>query len=147
MSKVFLDTSVLFSAVYSQQGAARDLIRIAIQGKVELVVSALVLEETERNIVKKASHKLETYKTFVNTVGFTVIDDPTKEEVAAALVYTVLKDAPIVAAAIKAQPDYLATYDRKDLLDPPQVTAQSGLNIVTPDVVVNALGGVDESSN
>ena len=50
-----------------------------------------------------------------------------------------LKDAPIVAAAIAAQVDYLVTYDRKHLLDPAEVTEKSGLRIVTPHVVVNLL--------
>lgn len=54
--------------------------------------------------------------------------------------YVAAKDAPIVAAAISARPDYLVTtYDRTHLLDPPEVAQRSGLTIVTPDVVVRAV--------
>jgi putative PIN family toxin of toxin-antitoxin system len=143
MSKVFLDTSVLFSAIYSQQGAARELLRLAIREKVALYISPLVLEETERNIGKKAPEKLDTYRALMQVVPFTVAPDPSKEAVLAASAYTALKDAPIIAAARTVDPDYFVTYDRKDLLDKPEVAAQSGLTIVTPDVVVSILRGDD----
>ena len=149
MSKVFLDTSVLFAAIYSERGTARDLLRLAILEKATLYVSGLVLEETERNIEKKAPEKLETYQALMNSVAFTIVADPSKEEVLAAYAYTVLKDAPIIAAAINAHPDYFVTYDRKDLLDKPEVAEKSGLKIVTPDVVVKFLSeqDLDENAN
>jgi hypothetical protein len=50
--------------------------------------------------------------------------------------YVEPKDAAIIAAAIKAHPDYLATLDRKHLLDPPEVAARSGLTILTPGDVL-----------
>jgi putative PIN family toxin of toxin-antitoxin system len=139
MTKVFVDTSVLFAAIYSERGSARDLIRLAVMQEITLHISALVLEETERNIAKKAPEKLETYHALMKAVGFTLVADPSEEEVAAAYAYTALKDAPIIAAAIHVQPEYFVTYDRKDLLDKPEVSQQSGLKIVTPDIVVNVI--------
>jgi hypothetical protein len=41
----------------------------------------------------------------------------------------------------------LATYDRKDLHDPPQVAANSGLRIVTPDVIVAAIKNQGKSED
>lgn len=139
MSRVFVDASVLFPAAYSETSSARDLIRLSLRGQVTLLVSRLVLEETERNIRKKAPTKLVSFRAIVEAEVFTLVPDPTKEEVLAALEYTVLKDAPIVAAAKAAQVDYLVTYDHKDLLDKPEVAAKSGLRIVTPDIVVAAI--------
>lgn len=72
-----------------------------------------------------------------------IVDDPTPEEVATAALYTREKDAIIVAAAIKATPDYLATYDHKDLLDPPEVAEKSGLTIVRPEVIIKQLGPLE----
>ena len=143
MRKVFLDTSVLFAAVYSERGAARDLIRLAVLQKVTLYISGLVVEETERNLEKKAPQKLGAYHELMKAVAFTIVPDPSKEEVLAAYAYTVLKDAPIIAAAIVVQPDYFVTYDRKDLLDKPEVGEKSGLTIVTPDVVVKSVSDQD----
>lgn len=138
-SKVFVDTSVLFAATYSATGYARDLIRLGLQGKVILVISDDVLEEVKRNLADKAPGKLGVFTSQIEGAIFEVVGDPTRDEVLAAATYTVLKDAPIVAAAIKAQVDYLVTYDHKHLLDRPEVAEKSGLRIVTPDVVVTAI--------
>jgi predicted nucleic acid-binding protein len=46
------------------------------------------------------------------------------------------KDAPIVAAALTAQVDYLVTYDRKHLLaQAERIRSAYNLAVVTPDVV------------
>ena len=49
-----------------------------------------------------------------------------------------------MAAAIAAKPDYLVTYDRRHLIEPPEVAEQSSLEIVTQDVVVKI---VDRQEN
>ena len=41
-------------------------------------------------------------------------------------------DVPIVVAAMKAQVDYLVSFNRRHLIDDPGVAAQSGLRIGTP---------------
>ena len=61
MLRVFLDSSVLFSAAYSSTGSSRDLIREAIRGNLTLVVSPEVLDETQRNLEQKAPHVLGSY--------------------------------------------------------------------------------------
>jgi len=134
--RVFFDTSVLFAAAYSSTGAARDLIKLALDDRLQIVVSQDVLEEARRNLLKKAPEKIAVYRQLIELIEPEIAPTPSKEEVQQAEKYVAQKDAPIIAAAIKAQPDYLATYDRKDLLDPPQVAANSGLRIVTPDVIV-----------
>ncbi len=54
MLRVFVDASVLFSAVYSPNGSAFDLIRFALQGKVIVILSHDVIDEVERNLGRKA---------------------------------------------------------------------------------------------
>ena len=144
MTRVFVDASVLFATTYSLTGSARDLVQLALEGKVTLVVSPVVLGEVERNLSKKAPEKVEFYKILIEVIPFELASDPTKEELLEAATYTKLKDAPIVAAARKARVEYLVTYDRKHLIDPPEVAEKSGLMIVTPDVVVRA---IHESEN
>jgi predicted nucleic acid-binding protein len=65
--------------------------------------------------------------------------EPTKDQVLQVAEYTQAKDAPVIAAAKTANPDFLATYDRKHLIDPPLVAEKSGLRIVTPDAVLAAI--------
>jgi predicted nucleic acid-binding protein len=48
--RLFIDSSVLFAAAYSNRGHAHDLVQMGIRGQVTLVMSRLVLEETRRNL-------------------------------------------------------------------------------------------------
>jgi putative PIN family toxin of toxin-antitoxin system len=138
--RVFLDTSVLFSAIFSAHGSARDLLHLADQNIVTLIVSQDVLDETERNLLKNSPAKLPLYTLLIDALAPEIVGDPTPAEVEAVAQYTAQKDASIVAAAINANPDYLVTYDEKDLLRPPEVAEQSGLKIVRPDIVIQKLG-------
>lgn len=138
--RIFLDTSVLLSAIFSAHGHARDLLDLAGQDALTLIISQDVLAETERNLLKKSPGKIPVLTTLLAVLEPEMAEDPTPEEVAAAAAYTAEKDASIVAAAIKVKPDYLVTYDHKDLLDPPEVAARSGLAIVRPEVVIRRLG-------
>ncbi len=139
MISVFVDSSVLFAAVYSSRGIARDLVNLAITQQVQLVITPFALEEVRRNIALDFPEKLSLYEAVVMNIPFRMISNPTHEQIVMAAQYTVIKDAPIIAAAINAQVDYLVTYDREQLLDRPEVAEKSGLRIVTPDVVIAAL--------
>jgi hypothetical protein len=55
--------------------------------------------------------------------------------------YTFPKDAPIVAAAKKAQVDFVASFDRKHLVGVPHVAQRSGLAIVLPEQLLAAIRG------
>lgn len=136
--RVFLDASVLFSAAYSAKGAARELLLLGHQRKVALIVSELVLEETRRNLHGFAPDTLPLLDRLLDAIPFWKVQ-PTKSEVLLAAKYTELKDAAIVAAAIRAKADYLTTFDRQHLINPVEVSQQSGLTIVTPDIVVAAV--------
>jgi predicted nucleic acid-binding protein len=148
VSSVFFDASALYAAAYSTGGAARELLRLALRGQIRVVVSQDVLDETERNLTRKAPEVLETYGQLLHLLTPEVVN-PTREEVWAAEEYVAQKDAPIIAAAIRAQPDYLVTFDRKHLIDPPEVAEQSELRIVTPGAALRALReqSTDEEDN
>jgi len=145
MIRVFFDTSVLFAAAYSSTGSARDLVRLAIEQKIIAVVSQDVLNETERNIQKKVPQLLTAYQEFLVAFDPQIVPSPPAETTQAAEAYTVAKDAPIIAAAQLAKPDYFVTYDQKHLLNVPGVATRSGLIITTPDVVVRTIQ--DELNN
>ena len=133
-----MDASVLFSAVVSLTGASRELLRYAVTGDVTLVVSPYVLVEVENNLTQKApvnAHRFEQIKTLVKFESV----QPDQAAVEAAAEYTVQKDAPVVAAAILGDCEYLTTYDRKHLINPAEVAAKSGRKIVTPDKVLDAI--------
>ncbi|MBP8973654.1 MAG: PIN domain-containing protein [Anaerolineae bacterium] len=54
MNRVFVDASVLFSAIQSPTGHARDLLRLSLSQAVTLVVSSYVLDEVRVNLARKA---------------------------------------------------------------------------------------------
>ena len=142
MIRVFLDASVLFSTSYSKTGSSRDLLREAIRGNLEIVVSRHVLEEAERNLAQKAPGALPAFRELLALIAAEVAEKPALEELKRAATYINLKDAPIVAAAAKARVDYLVTWDRKHFIDDPRVAEKSGLMILTPDKLMAIVKGV-----
>jgi len=138
MIRAFIDASVLFAASLSPTGASREIIRQAVRGKVALVASRLVFEETEENLADKAPEALPAFHQFLDAVPFETVR-PSKREVLQAAEYSALKDAPIVAAAKRAQVDYLVSLDRRHLVGVPEVAQQSGLKIVLPSELLEQI--------
>jgi predicted nucleic acid-binding protein len=132
MIRAFIDASVLFAGCLSARGASREIIQMGVQGGITLVVSDIVLEETRRNLAGKAPRALPFFQQLVEAIPLTVVK-ATKREVLRAAQYTELKDAPIVAAALRGKVDYLVSLDRKHLVGVQQVQVQSGLAIVLPE--------------
>ena len=138
MIRAFIDSSLFFAASLSSHGASNEILQAAVRGNVLLVISNLVREETERNLRDTVPHVLAAFHAFLDAVPFE-LSNPTAQEVAEAAGYTFLKDAPIVAAAKKANVDYLASLDRKHLVGVPEVTQGSGLTIVLPEELLEAI--------
>ena len=141
MIRAFVDSSVLISASFSANGASREIVHECRRGNVALVVSDLVLDETQRNVgvdPKRASAGLVVFKQFLVTVRFEIVKE-VNAETELAETYTHPKDAPIVAAAGRAGVDYLCSLDRRHLVDAPEVAERSGLVIVLPEALLRAI--------
>jgi len=138
MIRAFLDTSVLYAAAYSETGASREILRQAIRGAVGLVISQLVLEEARRNLQAKAPEVLTDLDRLCEAVDFEIVR-PTVRDIKAAAQYIVPKDAPIVAAAKRAQVDFLVSLDRRHLVGQPDIAQHSGLRIVLPDELLEEI--------
>lgn len=139
MIRVFTDSSALFAAVLSPSGAARELIRLAVIEEIQLIISQDVIMETQRNLGRKAPEIQPLLAKLLEVVDFEIVPDPSKEDVWAAEKYVVQKDAFIIAAAINAKEDFVATFDRKHLIDPPEVGIKSGLSIDTAGHVLSQI--------
>ena len=138
MIRAFLDASVLFAAAYSETGASREIIRQAIRGGVSLVISPLALEEVSRNLQAKAPEVVSDLDRLCEVVGFEIVR-PTTRDIEAAMKYTVPKDAPIIAAAKRAQVDFLVSLDRRHLVGQPDIAQHSGLRIVLPEELLEEI--------
>lgn len=138
MMRVFVDASVLISAAISRTGAAHELIRYGVRGEAELVISPLVGEETRRNLASKAPDTLPFYELLIQVVPFTMVT-PSTHQVQEVAETIAAKDAPIVAAAKRAEVDFLATWDRRHLLKAKEEAEKLGVAVATPAEVLAAI--------
>ena len=111
--KVFIDANVVFSAAHQREGRAQALLLLARAGRCELMVSAHAIEEARRNLTRK-SHSFD--KRLADLLAMTeVVAEAPAPLIAWALEHGLpLKDAPILAAAVHANADILATGDLRD---------------------------------
>ena len=132
---VFVDSSALMAASISANGSARDLLITAALGVISLIISTLVLQETERNLRRKAPRALPAFAILRDLLRSRIVDPP---EALTQEVSEIIdpKDAKIVAAAIHGKATFLVTYDQRHLLsEADRVFERYGVRIVRPDVV------------
>jgi predicted nucleic acid-binding protein len=137
MNSVFFDTSALYSAIFSPKGAARELVRLSVRSSLVLFISDDVVTEATRNIGNKAPELLPILNFLTDVEIFEFAPELSPEEVQVATQYVEEKDAMIVASAMKAEVKYLATFDRKHLINPIEVSQESGLIIATPGDILS----------
>lgn len=73
-----------------------------------------------------------------------IVPDPEPELRRAVLKFVVEKDAIVVAGAMAGKVDYLVTFDRKHLIDLPEISERSRLPIVLPEGALRAVRAGEE---
>lgn len=129
--RVFLDSNVIFSGLYSSSGAPGKILEVFIEGELELVISRQVLDEVIRTIKEKLPQILPALRKLLENSPPEVVRDPALEDVKRWASELDTADAAILAAAVTAQPDYFVTGDRR-FLNNPGIAERAGLRIVTP---------------
>ena len=114
--KVFIDTSVLIAGVSSVTGASAAVLDLCEAEVLQMVVSRQVLVEADRNFSAKLPNLVIQFRRFIQNLAILMVEDPPAKSVerAASLIHR--KDAPILAAAMESEADYLITLDKKHLL-------------------------------
>jgi predicted nucleic acid-binding protein len=139
LPKAFIDSSVLIAASLSARGYARDLLKAGTAERLELYASLFVLDETERNLRKKVPHMLVSYEAFRDAELFKIAR-PSHSQLRDIAVKIALKDAPIVAGAVAAGAQFIATYDRRHLLSQAErIDELYSILVCTPEQVLDAL--------
>ena len=131
MKQVFIDSSVLFAAVYSSRGYARDLLILGVREQTLLIISSLVKEETTRNLASFAPETIALLEHIFEWVPFEIVD-PSRDAIIEAANLVALKDAPILAAAKAAKAGALVTLDKRHLLDRPELEGFIAAQILRP---------------
>ncbi|MBT3300185.1 MAG: putative toxin-antitoxin system toxin component, PIN family [Candidatus Marinimicrobia bacterium] len=110
---VFIDSDVLISGSFSKKGASFLLFQLIELRFINGFISQLVLEECERNIRKKLPTALSAFYTILKLCDFSIVN-PSDSDIENAEKYADKKDVPILAAALKAEVDYLVSFNVKD---------------------------------
>lgn len=131
--KVFLDSSALIAGVISSTGAARALLVLSENKRIEIFISEQVIVESERSIARKVPQALPALRETLKDAGLKIVRNPVQEEIDKHLyIISDPDDVPILLAAISAKVDFLVTHNRKHFIDDPKVAENSGLRIGTP---------------
>jgi predicted nucleic acid-binding protein len=129
--KVFLDTSALIAGILSPNGAAHEVLRLCEAGVVQAVVSRQVLVEADRNLSEKVPAVLPDYHIFLRQLSPLVVEDPSRHAVEEARGVIHHNDAPILAAAMESQVDFLITWNTRHF-HKKSVRAYAPFPILTP---------------
>ena len=133
--RVFLDTNVIFSALYSSRGAPGRVLEYCIEGRCSIVISCQVLDELIRTIKVKFPRALPALKKLLESVPLEITADPAPEEIHRWIKQIQPADAAILAAVIAAKVDFFVTGDNH-FLNNSALINEAGLNIVTPAQLV-----------
>ncbi|NCN59075.1 hypothetical protein COW99_01185 [Candidatus Roizmanbacteria bacterium CG22_combo_CG10-13_8_21_14_all_38_20] len=129
MKSLFLDSSVIFTAVNSLTGGSAKLFTLR---KVKLVTSLVVLTEVERNINSKLhSYHLARFHKLLSKIKI-VKQYPDTKLINKAQKVIVKKDSVILAEAKLVKSSYLITLDKKHFLTPAVEKFLAPQKVLTP---------------
>jgi len=130
---LFLDTSALFTAIWSATGGGRMILKLGEADAVQLWVSSHVLTELENVLRRKAAKALGNLTLVLNRSGVKIVPPPEPEFLELSKnILSYQPDAEILAAAWSAGCDYFVTLDRKHFLDDPQIVIAVPFLMGTP---------------
>lgn len=115
MPEVFLDASVLFSAIYSKTGGSYQICQLIKQEKIRGFTSQTVIKELQANISKFNKKTKTSPDDFIVDHKFIVRTEIAKREIKPYQKVVAVKDAHVLASAMLCRCDYLLTLDKKHI--------------------------------
>ena len=114
--KVFIDSNVLLSGLFSERGAPRIILDLLALDLPMLTgaTGRYNLMEVERNLKKKMSEALPLYFNYLPRLGLEVVALPSRETVKRMAGVIAEKDIPVLASTVACGAEYLITGDKKD---------------------------------
>jgi putative PIN family toxin of toxin-antitoxin system len=134
ISRIFLDSNVILSGLYSPRNAPGKILEYFIEGRIRVVISQQILEEIVRAVKNKLPGVLPLLNTLLVNSPPEIVADPETAEIRRWTGLIHPEDA-----AISAEPDYFITGDN-DFLENPTISTESGLKIITPAQFLKLLG-------
>jgi len=114
--KVFLDSNVIISGLFSDKGAPRIILDLLCLGFPFLIgaTGQYNLTEIKRNITKKMPEVFPLYKEYLPKLNFEIVPLPPSKDIRRLFGQVSDKDMPVLASAIMWDTDFLVTGDKKD---------------------------------
>ncbi len=131
VARIFLDTSALIAAVFSDSGGARMILRFGEASAVSVCASRHVLAEADRVLRRKAPDSLTLFAVLMERAGIQVTDtgvdahafEPATEHAG---------DAQVASDAAASCADYFVTLDRDHLPGNPRLAKLLKMPTGTP---------------
>ena len=136
--RIFLDTNVILSGLYSPLGPPGAILELFIRGELEVVISRQVLDETIRVVKEKLPGALPALREFLEHNPPEICPSAGPAETARWAKVLHPEDAAILAAAIPTKPGYFVTGDGH-FLDNPALAREANLLIVSPAGLMDVL--------
>lgn len=113
--RIFLDSSVILSGLFSSGGPPRLIIDILSLGLPVLsgLTGRFNLTEVERNLEKKLPAALPAFRDELPLLNLEIVPVPPAEDIMSFIGAVDAKDAPVLASAIQGRADHFVTGDKK----------------------------------
>lgn len=130
---VFLDTSALFTGIWSSTGGARLILKLGESGVIKLLVSGQVLKEIERVLRRKSPENLGYLALLLDRSRIDIAPEPSEDILKSCADIVPHKgDAQVIGSAWECEADYFVTLDRKHFLDNHLLKEKIPFQIGTP---------------
>ena len=129
--RIFFDTSVYISALLSERGAARELIRLTESGAIRMVVSEEVIVEVDRVLSRKFPVRVQRNRELWKHLGPEIAPNPTIDQIKLFSHKLDDGDASILCSAHLAKVSAFVTWNTRDFMRP-GVAALVDFPIVVP---------------
>jgi predicted nucleic acid-binding protein len=138
--KVFLDSNVLLSGLFSDKGAPRIILDLLTLNLPMLAgaTGRYNLIEVERNLKKKMPEAMPLYQKYLPRLRLEIVEMPSRATVISMAGAIAEKDVPVLASAIACGAEYLITGDKKDFAKLRNVKKYN-LKIVSPSEFIEAV--------
>jgi len=136
--KVFLDSNVIISGLFSDKGAPRVILDLLCLGLPMLTAATgeFNIVEIERNLAKKMPDAIPVYKKYLPQLNLDIIPLPSSETIDRLFGLISNKDIPVLASAISSGADFLVTGDKKDFI---KLKGQYSFRILSPAEFLDAI--------
>lgn len=129
--RIFLDSPVIISGLFSEAGASRIILDILSLGLPHLtaVTGRCNIMEIERNLARRMTGAVPIYEKYIQKLNLKAVPLPTPAELQRFAGQSESKNSPVSASVISSQPNFFVTRSKKDY----DLEALAPVRVVSPD--------------